>query len=64
MKITALKNMFKEFYGLDIPAVTLIMGFLSIAQFARPFMGIIIDARFVPKRKYYMVFFSFASMVL
>lgn len=44
MKITSLKNMFKEFYGLDIAAVTLIMGFLNIAQFARPFMGIIIDA--------------------
>lgn len=64
MKETALKNMLKEYYDVEITKVVMIISFAHIPELIRPFLGIIIDAKLIQKRKYYLVFFAFTVTLL
>lgn len=61
MRMLAIKDIFKRFYNVSPSEMQLVISFSMMAWALRFFMGIIIDAKLLSKRKYYLIFFGFLS---
>ena len=64
MRMLAIKDIFKRYYNVSPSDMQLVISFSMMAWALRFFMGIIIDAKLLAKRKYYLIFFGFLSTFL
>ena len=61
MRMLAIKDIFKRYYDISPSEMQLVLSFSMMAWALRFFMGIIIDAKLLSKRKYYLILFGFLS---
>ena len=61
MRIRATQNMFKQYYKVDPTQLQMITSFIFLPHMFRVVMGIIIDAKLLSKRKYYLVFMGLVA---
>ena len=58
------KDMFLNYYNTDLNQMALFTTLISSPGLFKIFVGMIIDSRIVPKRKYYLIFFGFWSFIM
>ena len=63
MKMLGLKNILKDYYKVQPSEAVMISSVSMMAFSLRIFMGIIIDSKVLPKRKYYLVFFGLMAAI-
>jgi hypothetical protein len=58
MKLLAINDLFKVYYKLEPSVSQTTLAFIGSPSSFKFLTGILIDAKFVSKRKYYLIFFS------
>ena len=64
MRMGAAKDMFLNYYDVDINTMTIYASFIASPGLFKMFTGFVVDARVVSKRKYYLIFFALICTLL
>lgn len=64
MRMLAIKDIFKRYYKISPSDMQLVISFSMMAWAMRFFMGVIIDAKLLPKRKHYLILFGVLATFL